>query len=83
LIKVIDNKIASVNGQPYNPNLTGTIPTVIELFDIIQTKLAQKPFQQRVEYDPSLGYPTNVYFDMDERIADEEVGYIIENLVKE
>ena len=24
-----------------------------------------------------------LYFDMDERIADEEVGYIIENLIKE
>ena len=83
LIKVIDNKITLVNGQPYNPNLTGTLPTVTELFNIIQTKLAQRPFQQSLAYHPTLGYPTSVYFDMDERIADEEVGYIIENLVKE
>jgi hypothetical protein len=83
LIKVIENKITTVNGQPYNPNLTGTLPTVAELFNIIQTKLAQRPFQQSLAYHPTLGYPTSVYFDMDERIADEEVGYIIENLVKE
>jgi len=83
LIKVTNNKIVSVNGQPYNPELTGILPTVNELFDIIQTKLTQKPFQQSLEYHPVLGYPTSVYFDMDERIADEEVGYIIENLIKE
>ena len=83
LIKVIDNKIITVNGQPYNPNITGTLPTVTELFNTIQIKLAQRPFQQSLEYHPLLGYPTSVYFDMDERIADEEVGYIIENLVKE
>jgi Family of unknown function (DUF6174) len=83
LIKVTNNKIVSVNGQPYNPELTGILPTVNELFDIIQTKLTQKPFQQSLEYHPVLGYPTSVYFDMDERIADEEVGYIIENLINE
>jgi hypothetical protein len=83
LIKVKDNKIVSVNGQPYNLEQTGMLPTVNELFQIIQTKLAQKPFDQRLEYHPSLGYPTSVYFDMDERLADEEVGYIIENLIKE
>jgi hypothetical protein len=83
LIKVIDDKIVSVNGQPYNPNLTGTLPAVSQLFDIIQTKLSQRPLQQSIEYHPILGYPTNVYFDMDDRIADEEVGYIIENLIKE
>lgn len=83
LIKVINNKISTVNGQPYDPNTTGTIPTIAELFDIIQLKLSQRPFQQTIEYHPKLGYPTNIYFDMDERIADEEVGYIIENLIKE
>jgi hypothetical protein len=83
LIKVKDNKIVSVNDQPYNLEQTGPLPTVNELFEIIHTRLAQKPFDQRLEYHPSLGYPTSVYFDMDERIADEEVGYIIENLIKE
>jgi hypothetical protein len=83
LIKVTNNKIVSVNDQPYNLEQTGMLPTVNELFQIIQIKLAQKPFDQRLEYHPSLGYPTSVYFDMDNRIADEEVGFIIENLVKE
>lgn len=83
LIKVVNNKITSVNGLPYDPNLTGTLPTVSELFDIIQTKLSQRPFQQTIEYHPSLGYPTSAYFDMDERIADEEIGYVIESLEKQ
>ena len=83
LIKVVDNKIVSVNGQPYNPNETGTFPTINELFSIIETKLTQRPYRQTIEYHPTLGYPINVYFDMDDRIADEEIGYTIENLVKE
>ncbi len=83
LIKVVNSKIVSVNGQPYNPEVTGTLPTVTELFEIIKLKLSQKPYQQNIEYHPELGYPTSVYFDMDQRIADEETGYIIENLVKE
>ena len=83
LIKVKDNKIVSVNGQSYNPEITGTLPTVSELFEIINLKISQKPFQELIMYDPLLGYPSSVYFDMDERIADEEVGYIIENLDKE
>jgi hypothetical protein len=82
-IKVVNNKIVTVNGQSYNPEITGTLPTVSELFEIIKLKLSQKPFQESITYDPTLGHPTSVYFDMDERIADEEVGYIIENLVKE
>ncbi len=83
LIKVVNNKIVTVNGQTYNPEITGTLPTVSELFEIIKLKLSQKPFQEAIVYDPILGYPSSVYFDMDERIADEEVGYIIENLIKE
>ena len=83
LIKVVNNKILSVNGQTYNPETTGTLPTVSELFEIIKLKLSQKPFQEAIVYDPLLGYPSSVYFDMDERIADEETGFIIENLVKE
>lgn len=83
LIKVINSKIVSVNGQPYNPEVTGTLPTVTELFEIIKLKLAQKPFQQNIKYDPILGYPTEIYFDMDQRIADEEVGFIVENLTKD
>jgi hypothetical protein len=83
MIKVVNNKITTVNGQPYNPDVTGTLPTVTELFEIIKLKLAQKPYQQNIKYDPVLGYPTEVHFDMDQRIADEEVGYIIESLIKE
>jgi hypothetical protein len=83
LIKVINNKIVTVNGQPYNPQVTGPLPTITELFEIIRLKLSQKPYQQKIAYHPELGYPNNVYVDMDQRIADEEIGYIIENLVKE
>ena len=39
LIKVVNNKIATINGQPFNPNTIGVIPTISELFDIIQLKL--------------------------------------------
>ena len=73
------------NLREYTTNTIGTngVLATNYLPQIINLKISQKPFQESIIYDPLLGYPSSVYFDMDERIADEEIGYIIENLVKE
>jgi hypothetical protein len=49
--------------------------TIEELFDIIDEALLQDAKEIRVEYDPDLGYPSSVFIDYDERIADEERGF--------
>ena len=35
--------------------------------------LLKEPFQKVLEFDQVYGYPENLYFDMDEMIADEEI----------
>ena len=77
--------ITVVEGEP--TSITGNeewghegIPlTIEELFTKIKDLLSQEPYQHSLEFDPEYGYPTSVYFDMDEQIADEEIGYTIEN----
>ncbi len=36
-----------------------------------------------MEYHRQYGYPTDVYIDRDQRIADEEAGYALSNLTPE
>lgn len=54
--------------------------TVEEVFDAIAQALAEEAASVRVTYDDALGYPRDVFIDFDERIADEERGFSIENL---
>jgi hypothetical protein len=41
----------------------------------------QKAHTVNVTYNPDLGYPTDLYIDVSQLIADEEVGYTVTNLV--
>ena len=77
-IQVINGKVAKIKGN----EAWGSegIPTTVDaLFDTILKKLGQKPFQFNLEFDSEYGYPSDVYFDMEEMIADEEIGYSISN----
>jgi len=76
-IVVKKNSIVSVNGIPYDPNTHYSVKTIEQLFTYIQKTLAEKPVQKTLAFDAQYFYPTNVYFDMSEMIADEEIGYIV------
>jgi hypothetical protein len=76
-ILVKKNSIVSVNGIPYDPNTHFSVKTIEQLFTYIQKTLAEKPVQKTLAFDAQYFYPTNVYFDMSEMIADEEIGYIV------
>jgi len=54
--------------------------TVAEIFDDVQRAIDEGAASVRVEFDETLGYPRDVYIDVDERIADEERGYAVRNL---
>jgi hypothetical protein len=80
IIKVADDKIVSVNNLPYNISKTGELVTFNQLFGYIQTSIDKNPFSKTIQYNSIYGYPETVYFDFDQRIADEEIGYQITNL---
>ena len=77
-IRVVNGKVEQIKGN----EAWGSegIPTTVDaLFDTILKKLKQSPFQYKLEFDSEYGYPTDVYFDMVEMIADEEIVYSISN----
>jgi hypothetical protein len=58
--------------------LYGEVLSIDDIFAYIEDSLDQHPFAIDVEYDATLGYPTAVFVDFDEMIADEEFGYSVE-----
>jgi hypothetical protein len=65
------------SGQPVDPFSPGDYPTVDDLFDEIESALAEDPYSVRAEYDPQLGYPTDIFVDFEENTADEEWGFVV------
>ena len=80
-IEVIDNKIKKVNSNLVTPeqlnNDYWNVKTVDELFNIIDEKMKDDPYIFTLKFDQTYGFPIDIYFDMDEMIADEEIGYTI------
>ena len=63
------------DGVPVSEKDWKRYKTIEELFDIIDEAFLQDAKEISVEYDPDLAYPTSVFIDYDERIADEERGF--------
>lgn len=82
LVKVLQGKIITIDGRPYDSTLTGPYPTIDELFDYIETSLKTKPATKVLIFNPAYGYPEKVFFDFSEQMADEERGYEIQNFTK-
>jgi hypothetical protein len=76
-VVVKKNAIVSVNGNPYDPNTHFSVKTIEQLFAYVKKTLAEKPAQQTLEFDVKYFFPTNIYFDISEMIADEEIGYVL------
>ena len=62
-------------GAPVPEDRARFFPDVEGLFDFIEDALDQDPASIRAEFHPSLGYPTLVFVDFRENVADEERGY--------
>jgi hypothetical protein len=79
-IVVKNGKISTVNGAPYNKEERyGVLYTIPELLKVIKEQIDRKPVKQILNFNPTYGYPTSVFFDFSEMIADEEIGYEITN----
>ncbi len=80
LVVVQNGKITTVNGAPYNKaERYGEIYTIPELLQVIKANLDRKPYQKTLNFNPTYGYPTSVFFDFSQQMADEEIGYEITN----
>jgi hypothetical protein len=77
LIKVVDGQIVSVNNLPYDPGTTGELMTIADLFTFVATSIESHPYRKTIEYNSAFGYPQTVWFDYNNAIADEELGYVV------
>jgi len=80
-IKVVNNKLKTIDGKDVNEqqleNEYWIALTIGELFTIIENKLSTNPFIYTSKYDSEYGFPVEIYFDMEEMMVDEEIGYWI------
>ena len=58
--------------------LTGS--TIDALLERVRRDLESHPHRVRLDFHPALGYPTDVWFDYEENVADEEWGFTVADL---
>jgi len=75
LLRIEDNRLVSVNGGPFIEAYPDDFLTIDEAFNFIEDRLREQPDEARLFYDGTFGFPYAIYFDMDYRIADEEISY--------
>jgi hypothetical protein len=79
-VVVQNGKVVTVNGAAYISSLRyGVIPTIPELLLTIKSHIDKKPIRQTLNFNPTYGYPTSVFFDFSEMMADDELGYEVTN----
>lgn len=72
---VIESASYVDDGQPVDPVFLPAYQTIDEMFETIADAIERKAVRLEVTYDPDLHYPTDVYIDISEQIADEEQGF--------
>jgi len=68
----------AVSPEDYRYN---NFPTIIDLFQIVETACTTPYANLYVTYDTDMGYPESVGYDVNECIADEENSYMVTDLV--
>ena len=79
-IVVENNQVISVDGTPFEELNDSSFRTIDGFFNYIRETRERNPEEENITYDPKLGYPTYIYFDISYSIADEEIGYTISDL---
>lgn len=81
---VDDYVVVDATYLPSQVNLTteerGYVKTVDDYFTIIENAIEDKVARLEVSYNKRYGYPTSIYIDIDEMIADEEIGHYLTDL---
>ena len=67
-------------GEAIDTEKLAAYPSIAELFGKIAAAQAANFVMVAVEYDPEYGFPSSIYLDQDEMMADEEVGYSVGDL---
>ena len=86
LVEVLHQTVTSreymLNGATVSPSLADVFPSVDGLFEMIQSALERRVAILRVEYHPTLGYPTSIFIDEVSSMVDDEVTTTVKNLTE-
>lgn len=74
--------IAVYKGAPLRPDLVPLLPTIEDLFDVVQDALDRRADRLEVTYHRAAGYPTRIEVDYRFGMADDEVTYMASNLYR-
>ena len=80
-IVVKNDEIQSINGVAYANLEYENHMTIDELFNYIEDRQNKNPVIENLEFDSVYGFPSYIYFDISEMIADDEIGYTITNFI--
>tara|TARA_B110000858_G_scaffold49163_2_gene56725 strand:- start:2525 stop:2968 length:444 start_codon:yes stop_codon:yes gene_type:complete len=80
-IVVKNNQIKSVNSIAYGDLEHENYMTFDAFFDYIKDRQIENPVIERLKFDSLYGFPNYIYYDINEMIADEEIGYTITNFI--
>ena len=80
-IVVKNDEIQSINGVAYANLEYENHMTIDELFDYIEDRQNKNLVIENLEFDSVYGFPSYIYFDISEMIADDEIGYTITNFI--
>jgi hypothetical protein len=69
------------SGGPVETTLLTYIPTIPDLFDLIQDALNRGPAMFLAVYDPTYGYPTRIEIDYSASVADDELAITTRDLL--
>lgn len=68
------------NNQPLSAELAFRKQTIDDLFDLIDKAIDRNAYRIKVDYHPEHGYPTSIFIDYDQRMADEETSLTVSDL---
>ena len=80
-IVVKNDEIQSINGVAYANLEYENHMTIDELFDYIEDRQNKNPVIENLEFDSVYGFPSYIYFDISEIIADDEIAYTVTNFI--
>lgn len=74
-LEVQNGQLFTVNGETYNPDHHPEAYSIDAFFELLEQNLGREPHQTTLVFDETYGYTTHAYFDFEEMIADEEIGF--------
>lgn len=81
LAVIWDGQVSTVTDRHLQPVSKSFVPTIEELFTRIENAIHDQVHYMSVSFDDTYGYPTEIYIDYDEMIADEEFSFTIDHFV--